>query len=154
MFKQGLLQLRYATLEDLKYVMQRMKPGAGISDPSGGTKASNMFCLEYDGEPVAVCGLRILSVYAHTGWAWCVMIRNLPIPTSVFAKISLAICESYSERVDNLVATVVKENARTNRFAEWLGFEIDKKLTSKYNLQRTDIMRYNSGENRYTSKGT
>lgn len=154
MFKQELLQLRYATLKDLEYVMQRMEPGAGISDPSGGTKALNMFCLEYDGKPIAVCGLRVLSVYAHTGWAWCVIVQDMPIPTSVFAKISLATCESYSERVDNLVATVAKGNTRTNRFAEWLGFEIDKKLTSKYNLQRMDVMRYSSGRDKYTSRKT
>lgn len=149
MFRQDLLNFRHAIPEDITYIMDRRELSTGITDPFRGTREEDMFCLEYSGEPIAICGMRLNSIYRFKGWGWCVAIKNLPIPVRVLAKISAGMCESYSERVDILLAAVKKGNRITRRFAEHLGFEMDKELNNKYNLQENDVMRYSSGRNRY-----
>lgn len=133
--------LTLATQADIDYCYENVDKGVGfLNKPKNWTVGQALTAWGDDGI-IATFGASCPTPTSETAFVWvCGVDPKKDIrPFIAIAKEFIKIA---GRHYPNLLCTINRNSPRAKRFAEFLGFKVDKEKSDRYNHKEYDIMRY------------
>lgn len=129
--------IRDVQIEDVPWMAARLRKldrqeliASTGQDPvvalAASAKMGNCWVAEYEGEPVAILGLPVVSQLPVTGIPWMLGTDWLDENGLTFGRVSVDIVGGWMDSVDYMVNHVDSRNRKAVEWLEWLGFDIEE----------------------------